>query len=88
MLFHSFHYQNDCLEIVSGIDEVQFFYDNHEMCDPLTMAGEVVIVAALTGNPRRERRKIINVPPQVESIRMLIAVCGMRLKEKSNSTRH
>ena len=48
LTFHSFYNQNDCSEIVSGIDEGQFFDDIGEKC-PLAMAGKVVIVAAMIG---------------------------------------
>ena len=88
LLFHSF-YLNNCSEIVSGIDEGQFFDDIVEMCDELAMAGKIVVVAALIGNHRREGfKKILNLLPKVESIQMLTAICGLCSEGKSSFTRH
>ena len=74
MLFNSF-YPNNCSEIVSGIDEGQFFDHIVEMCDQLAMAGKSVVVAAPIGNHRRDGfEKILNLLPKVESIKMLTAI--------------
>ena len=75
--------------MVSGNDEGQFFDDIVEMCDQLAMAGKIVVVAALIGNHRREGfKKILNLLPKVESIKMLTAICGMCSEESSCFTRH
>ena len=88
MLFLSFYLKN-CSEIVSGIDEGQFFDDIVEMCDQLAMAGKIVVVAALIGNHRRDDfKKLLNLLSKVESIKMLTAICGMCWEEKSCFTRH
>ena len=88
LLFHSF-YWNNCSEIVSGIDEEQFFDDIVEMFDQLAMAWQIFVVAALIGNHSREGfKKINNLLHKVESIKMLTAICGMCSEEKSCFTRH
>ena len=59
------------------------------MCDQLAMAGKIDVVAALIGNHRREGwKKILNLLPKVESIKMLTAICGMCTEENSCFTRH
>ena len=59
------------------------------MYDQLATAGKIVHVAALIGNHRREGfKKILNLLPKVESIKMFTAVCGLCSKEKGCFTRH
>ena len=59
------------------------------MCDKLAMVGKIVVVAALIGNHRREDfKKVLNLLPKVELIKMLTAICGMCSGKKSCFTRH
>ena len=69
LAFPSF-YLNHCSEIVSGIDEGQFFDDFVEMCDQLAMAGKIVVVGALIGIHRSEGFKKFSISyPKLNQLR-------------------